>query len=138
MTPRPSPVRLLAVAVLATAAAATLAVATPAAPAYVNGDAGPASAEAAPDAYNLHLVFSAGPKNTGLAHVALRIADSHGRTVLALDDAGPLTSVRLAPGRYAVSSRHGGVERTHAIVVKPGLPVDLYLHFPADAASAGL
>jgi hypothetical protein len=39
-------------------------------------------AEAAADTNNLHPVFSVGPKNTGLAHVAPRIADSHDQTAV--------------------------------------------------------
>lgn len=100
---------------------------------YVSGGIGEQEArqiEAQEGAYNVRMVFSEGPKNDYVANVTLRIADAKGHTVLALDDAGPLTNVRLPPGRYSVSTRYGSQERRHVIDVKPGTPVDLFMHYP--------
>ena len=102
-------------------------------PPYVSGGIGEQEAhqiESQEGAFNVRMVFSEGPKNDYVANVTLRIADTQGRTVLALDDAGPLTNVRLPPGRYAVSTRYGSQERRHVIDVKPGTPVDLFMHYP--------
>lgn len=133
-----------AAAALAVAAATlltTLAAPARAEPAFISGGIGQQEAQyiaAQQGAYNLHMVFSEGPKNAYVTSVVLRIADARGRTVLALDDAGPLTNVNLPPGRYSVSTRYGPHERVHTIVVKPGTPVDLFVHYPADPMSAGL
>lgn len=110
-------------------------------PAYISGGIGQQESqliESQQAGYNLHMVFSEGPKNNYVTNVTLRIADSRGRTVLALDDAGPLTNVALPPGHYSVSTRYGPHERVHAIDVKAGTPVDLYLHYPAVREAGGL
>jgi hypothetical protein len=120
---------------------AALALPARADPAFISGGIGQQEIdhiESQQGAYNLHMVFSEGPKNAYVANVTLRIADSAGRTVLALDDAGPLTNVKLPPGRYSVSTRFGEHERVHTVVVKPGTPVDLFFHYPSDMQSAGL
>ena len=123
---------------LAAAAAATTALAVRAAEPqgdapYVSGGIGEQEVqqiESQEGAFNVRMVFSEGPKNDYVANVTLRIADNQGHTVLALDDAGPLTNVRLPPGRYSVSTRYGSQERRHVIDVKPGTPVDLFMHYP--------
>lgn len=120
---------------------AVAAVAAGAAPAvgdvqYVNGGIGLGEAQqvgAQMRAHDLRLVFSEGPKNAYVSNVALRIVqlgDGPGREVLALADAGPLTGVRLPPGRYAVDARYGATERHRTVELRAGAPVDLYLNFP--------
>lgn len=84
--------------------------------------------------YNVHLIFSEGPQNDYAANVVLRIADRRGKTVLALDDAGPLTYVQLAPGRYSLSVRYGPNDRRQTLNVRPGVPLDLNLHFQREVA----
>ena len=99
---------------------------------YINGGIGRGEVkriEANQADYNLRLSFSEGPKNDYVTNVVLRIADSQGHTVLALDDAGPLTQVKLAPGRYSVSTRYGDNERTQAVEVRAGAPSELNLHY---------
>lgn len=126
---------LVALAAVAAAAAAWTARAAepPGDAPYVSGGIGEQEVrkiESQEGAFNVRMVFSEGPKNDYVANVTLRIADSQGHTVLALDDAGPLTNVRLPPGRYSVSTRYGSQERRHVIDVKPGTPVDLFMHYP--------
>lgn len=82
--------------------------------------------------YNLHLTFSEGPKNDYVTHVVLRIADERGRTVLALDDAGPLTHVMLQPGTYSVSTRYAGDEKTQKVTVGSNKPTEMNLHYPGS------
>lgn len=99
---------------------------------YINGGIGRGEVkriEANQTDYNLRLTFSEGPKNDYVTNVVLRIADSQGHTVLALDDAGPLTQVKLAPGRYSVSTRYGDNERNQAVEVRAGVPSELNLHY---------
>lgn len=87
--------------------------------------------------YSLHLTFSEGPKNDYVTHVVLRIADERGRTVLALDDAGPLTNVMLQPGTYSVSTRYAGEEKTQKVTVGSSKPTALNLHYPGNASATG-
>jgi hypothetical protein len=101
--------------------------------AYVNGGIGLGEAQrvsAEMRAHDLRLVFSEGPKSAYVSNVALRIVDGQGREVLALADAGPLTGVRLPPGRYDVDARYGNTERRRTVELRAGAPVDLYLNFP--------
>ena len=83
--------------------------------------------------YNVHLVFSEGRHNDYAAGVGLRLVDEHGRTVLNLAQAGPLTDAHLPPGRYTVASDFGGQRRRDPVDVEKGRPADLYLHFAHDA-----
>lgn len=108
---------------------------------YINGGIGRGEVhqiESQQADYNLHLTFSEGPKNDYVTHVVLRIADSRGRTVLALDDAGPLTNVMLPAGTYSVSTRYAGDEKTQKVTVGSGRPTELNLHYPGSAPAAGL
>ena len=103
---------------------------------YINGGIGRGEVkhiEANQSEYNLRLTFSEGPKNDYVTNVVLRIADAKGHTVLALDDAGPLTQVKLAPGRYSVSTRYAENERTQAVEVRAGTPAELNLHYTPPA-----
>ncbi len=99
---------------------------------YINGGIGRGEVkriEANQGDYNLRLTFSEGAKNDYVTNVVLRIADARGHTVLALDDAGPLTQVKLPPGRYSVSTRYAENERTQTIEVRAGTPAELNLHY---------
>lgn len=99
---------------------------------YINGGIGRGEVkhiEANQSDYNLRLTFSEGPKNDYVTNVVLRIADAQGHTVLALDDAGPLTQVKLSPGRYSVSTRYAENERTQTVDVRAGTPAELNLHY---------
>ena len=122
-------------AVLVSLALSGLAATAGANPDYVNGGIGSnevAQIEAQAHNYNLRLVFSEGPKNDYVSNVSLRILNGQGHEVLTLGDAGPLTSVRLPAGHYVVDAKFGSMERHSTIELKPGAPVDLYLHFPND------
>jgi len=104
--------------------------------AYVNGGIGKNEAdriEAQAHGYNLRLMFSEGRTNAFVSDVHLRIADQAGHQVLALRDAGPLTNVKLPPGRYQVDCSFGHMQRHNSVELKDGQPVDLYLHFPHDS-----
>lgn len=107
---------------------------------YINGGIGRGEVrqiEGQQADYSLHLTFSEGPKNDYVTHVVLRIADERGRTVLALDDAGPLTNVMLSPGTYSVSTRYAGDEKTQKVTVGSNKPTELNLHYPGKAPATG-
>jgi hypothetical protein len=103
---------------------------------YVNGGIGLGEAQqvgAQMRSHDLRLVFSEGPKSSYISNVALRIVQigqGREREVLALADAGPLTGVRLPPGRYAIDARYGSAEQHRTVELHAGAPVDLYLNFP--------
>lgn len=127
----------LAFASMAFAAAALATQAARAEAPYLNGGIGEQEArsiETEQGDFNLRVVFSEGIKNVYATGVNLRIADAAGQTVLALNDAGPLTDVRVPPGRYAVDSHYGPFQRHDTVVVPKDTPVSLYAHFPRDAA----
>lgn len=108
----------------------------PATVAYVNGGIGKNEAgriEAQSASYNLRLMFSEGRTNAFVSDVHLRIADQAGHPLLALRDAGPLTNVKLPPGKYQVDCSFGHMQRHNSVELKDGQPVDLYLHFPHDS-----
>ena len=130
------PQRLLTTLALAGAAMAGLPCWAQNAP-YVSGGIGRGEVrkiEGMEAGYNLQMTFSEGPRNAYVTNVVLRIADSGGRTVLALDDAGPLTNVKLPPGTYSVSTRYGSNEKTQKVTVPAGKPVELNLHYPASGS----
>ena len=83
--------------------------------------------------YNLHVVLSEGRHNDYVTGVRLRIADTHGKEVLRLADAGPLTDVKLPPGTYKVHADFGRMQRGYVVQLKDREPFNLYLHFPHDA-----
>jgi hypothetical protein len=123
------------------AAALLLAAAASAAPAatphYVNGGIGHEQAreiQHQAGRYDLRMTFSEGRHNAYASGVKLDIANAHGRRVLALRDAGPLTDVQLPPGRYRVKARFGDMTRVQHVQLAHGKPVDLFVHFPHDAA----
>jgi hypothetical protein len=60
--------------------------------------------------------------------LALKIHDLQGRCVLALDEAGPLTDIALAPGTYHVWAQQGPSRRRYTITLEPGASFDLHLH----------
>lgn len=84
--------------------------------------------------YALHLTFSVGPHNAYTGPVKLQIEDKAGRSVFALDGAGPLTDVNLPPGEYRVKANYGQVERMARVDIKAGAHPVLHLHWNHDAA----
>ena len=104
--------------------------------AYVNGGIGKTEAErieAQARGYNLRLMFSEGRTNSFISDVHLKIVDQAGHQVLALRDAGPLTNIKLPPGKYQVDTSFGRMQHHNSVELKDGQPVDLYLHFPHDS-----
>lgn len=125
-----------AAAVLLLGSAAAWAAPAPT-PRYVNGGVGHDDArEIRQQArhYDVRMTFSEGRHNAYASGVKLDVANAHGRRVLALKNAGPLTDVQLPPGDYRVKARFGDMTRVEHIQVAHGKPVDLFVHFPHDAA----
>lgn len=100
--------------------------------AYASGGVGAeerAAIEALRGDYNLRLVFATRGSGAMLAGVALRIADSKGAEVLALDDCGPQAYVRLPAGRYSVSVTSEGIEQRRRVTVGSGGARELYFYW---------
>ncbi|MDE2147446.1 MAG: hypothetical protein KGJ24_12215 [Burkholderiales bacterium] len=103
----------------------------PAAP-YLNGGIGldeqQAMKQAARD-WPLRMTFSEHRNDVFVAGVDLRVTDGQGRSRLHLDAAGPITYVRLPPGRYRVSARHHGQTETREVTIGAPAGVDLAFHW---------
>jgi hypothetical protein len=82
--------------------------------------------------YNLRLMFSEGKFNDYVTGLQLKITGDERKQVFALNDAGPLTDVALPAGTYHVTADFGGVKRSGVVVLKPGEPAMLNLHWPKD------
>lgn len=99
---------------------------------YRNGGVG-ASNEAAmkKDAgqWPLRMMFSATEHNEFVAGVKLNVRDSHGKEMLKLDNAGPMTFVRLQPGKYMIVATHNGIKEERTVEVGHG--TDLNFHWKA-------
>lgn len=90
---------------------------------YLNGGIGAAEqAQMHRDArdWPLRLTFSEGKDGAFLADVRIRIVDGAGKTVFTLDDAGPMTYVRLDPGQYRVTADHRGRSLVREVRVSRG------------------
>ncbi len=64
--------------------------------------------------------------------LALQVDDLQGRRVLAIEDAGALTDLPLAPGTYQVGVTLGGSRRSYTLTLEAGGAFDLHLHLVAD------
>ncbi|MFC5499423.1 hypothetical protein ACFPOE_17895 [Caenimonas terrae] len=65
--------------------------------------------------------------------LCLSIEDRQGRTVLVVDDAGPLVDVPLPPGTYQVTARKGRLRRGYTLTLERGSSVDLHLSLESGA-----
>ncbi|TAN09489.1 MAG: carboxypeptidase regulatory-like domain-containing protein [Burkholderiaceae bacterium] len=96
---------------------------------YLNGGIGEASQKAMRrDAANwpLRMTFSESANNDYVADVKLDVRNRHGQDVLMLNDAGPLTYVRLKPGEYRISAEHRGKQQVRTVNVGLGTEVNFH------------
>lgn len=87
---------------------------------YLNGGIGAdEQAQMQRDArdWPLHMTFSEGKAGAFVADAQVKITDKAGKTVFALNGAGPLTYVKLSPGEYRVMASHKGKELTRQVHV---------------------
>lgn len=70
------------------------------------------------------------PAHPAPAMLALEIHDQQGQRVLALELAGTLVDVVLAPGIYRVTARCSKTRRSYTVALSPGSTFDLHLHLP--------
>jgi hypothetical protein len=105
-------------------------------PAYLNGGVGKDDAarmHAEAKGYTLQAEFSQRRDDEFVAGADMTITDVHGKTVLHVPDAGPITLVKLAPGAYTVAARFGGQTETRSAKIEPQGTARLYFHWAAQA-----
>lgn len=96
---------------------------------YLNGGVGEDSQEQMKSEaaqWPLRMTFSANANNEYAAGVQLAIRDHQGAEVLKLKDAGPITYVRLAPGKYRISANHNGQEQVRSVDVGRSTAVNFH------------
>lgn len=64
--------------------------------------------------------------------ISVRIDDLAGNRVFAVEDAGPLIRVALAPGTYQVTARRGEVRRSYTLNLMHGASFDLHVRLTPD------
>jgi hypothetical protein len=90
------------------------------APPYMNGGIGAgeqASIKATASDYNLQLLFSQGASGEYISDVRLDISDGTGASVLSLPAAGPMTNVKLPPGKYQLKALYNGQPQTRQLTL---------------------
>ena len=115
---------------LCLAAAASGALAQTALP-YMNGGIGAgeqASIKATASDYNLQLLFSQGASGEYISDVKLDITDSAGASVFSLPAAGPMTNVKVPPGKYRLSAVYNGQAQTRQLTLA-GQPTKLSIRW---------
>jgi len=90
------------------------------APPYMNGGIGAgeqASIKATANDYNLQLLLSQGASGEYISDVKLEITDGSGATVFSLPAAGPMTNVKLAPGKYRLNALYNGQSQSRQLTL---------------------
>ncbi len=83
--------------------------------------------------YNLHLTFSEGRSNAYVSDIKLTINNLRGKTLLALEQAGPLVYVKLPAGRYDISAELEGRIEKRRVVVGAKMPKTVQFHWPSSS-----
>jgi len=97
---------------------------------YLNGGVGEDSQAAmrkAAHEWPLHITFSEKSDNAFVADVGLKVLDHAGKTVLAIDNAGPITYVKVSPGEYRIVASHKGKTLTRSVRVDHN--TNVYFHW---------
>ena len=68
--------------------------------------------------YPLMLVFAAKQSGEYLADVKVKVRDARGAAVVAMDEAGPIVLIGLAPGNYRIEATRNG--QTHSRTLHVG------------------
>lgn len=102
---------------------------------YQNGGVGASEQEtikASAADYSLQLLFSQGANGEYISEVKLDITDAKGASVLALPSAGPMTNVKLPPGKYKLQATYQGQSRQQDVVISAAKPTRLSLNWAAS------
>ncbi|MGE7957158.1 carboxypeptidase regulatory-like domain-containing protein [Pseudomonas sp. NPDC089530] len=79
--------------------------------------------------YNLHMTFSVGPQNLYTSDVDVAIQNPQGKSVLNLNQVGPIVYVQLPAGKYQVAATRGGRTEHSMVDMKAAGVRDLNLHW---------
>lgn len=82
----------------------------------------------------LRLIFSERKDNEFVAGVKLKVVDAKDKTVLALDDAGPMTYAKVPGGKYIVTATFHGKTEVRAADVDSKKGGDVYFHWKGKPA----
>lgn len=98
---------------------------------YLSGGIGRDESEAFKqiEGYNLHMTFSTGPLNQYLSNVDLVIQAADGRSLLELNQVGPIVYVKLPADKYSIIARQNGQEKRSSIDLKAVAVGTVNLHW---------
>ena len=86
--------------------------------------------------YPVELIFAWKGSGEYLADVQLSVRDESGRTLLSLNDAGPIVLLKLAPGRYRVDALRNTRELHRMVQVGANTHQQAVFYWPKDEADA--
>lgn len=81
--------------------------------------------------YNLHMTFAVGAQNQYTSDVDVSV-EKAGRTVLDLNNVGPLVYVRLPAGKYSVVATRNGEVRHDVADIGSGAARNLVFHWAGE------
>jgi hypothetical protein len=99
---------------------------------YINGGIGEHEQESIKQKssdYNLHIKFSRGKDNEYVTGVKVTILDKSKKEIFTLDDAGPITHIKLEPGKYKLISDRNGKNKYRSFIITSKINKNLYLHW---------
>nr|WP_314616595.1 carboxypeptidase regulatory-like domain-containing protein [uncultured Pseudomonas sp.] len=79
--------------------------------------------------YDLHVELSAGPSGQFESGAAVDIQNAQGKSLLSVQDAGPLLYVQLPPGQYKVVGQAGGSTVQQHVTVSGKAPATVSLNW---------
>ena len=79
--------------------------------------------------YDLHVELSAGPDGQFESGASVDIQNAQGKSLLSLQDVGPLVYVQLPPGQYKVIGQAGGTTVQQQVTVNGKAPVTASLNW---------
>lgn len=82
--------------------------------------------------YNLHMTFSAGPQDKYLSNVDVVIQTADGRSLLSLNQVGPIVYVKLPADKYSIIARQNGQEQRGSVDLKATEVGTVNLHWSEE------
>ncbi|MBA6116857.1 carboxypeptidase regulatory-like domain-containing protein [Pseudomonas putida] len=79
--------------------------------------------------YDLHVELSTGPEGKFQSGASVDIQSAHGKSVLSLQDVGPLLYVQLPPGQYTVIGQADGATVQQHVTVNGKAPATVNLNW---------
>ncbi|MBI1397206.1 MAG: carboxypeptidase regulatory-like domain-containing protein [Betaproteobacteria bacterium] len=105
---------------------------------YLNGGVGQSESSymrSLEHQWPLRLVFSERKDNEFITDVDVRVTDRSGDTKLQLDGAGPMTFLKLPPGKYRVVANFEGHKEVRNVTVGAHRGRNVYFHWQGENTS---